>query len=83
MDTELAKDAEAVFEGIGLNMASAVTVFAKAAVRTGSIPFDLMIDPFDRKEHQDELARRVADYESGKSQMIKTTIEELEMELHG
>jgi len=82
MDAELKRDAEAVLNSLGLNMTSAITVFAKAVVRTGAIPFDVMIDPFERKEHQDELARRISAYESGTTQMIETTLEDLEMELY-
>ena len=75
MDEELKKQTEETLDAIGLNMSSAITIFAKAVVRTGSIPFDLMVDPFYRKEHQDELTRRIERYETDETQMIDMTEE--------
>jgi DNA-damage-inducible protein J len=46
MDEELKKQAEALFNDLGMNLTTAFTVFAKAAVRTQRIPFELSADPF-------------------------------------
>ena len=80
MDAELKDKTEKTLEEIGLSMSSAFTVFAKAVVRTGTIPFDLTVDPFYRIENQDELNRRIELYESGKTKgrNVTKTIEELE-----
>jgi len=80
MDYELKKQTEETLSEIGLTMSSAFTVFAKAIVRTGTIPFDLTIDPFYLADNQKELSRRIELYESGKtkSQQVAVTIEELE-----
>ena len=80
MDEELKKQTEETLDEIGLNMSAAFTVFAKAVVRTGTIPFELTIDPFYRIENQKELSRRIGLYESGrtKGQQVAMTIEELE-----
>jgi len=75
IDAELKKKTEKTLDEIGLPMSSAFTAFAKAIVRTGSIPFDLTIDPFFREEHQDELTRRIEHYESGITQMVDMTEE--------
>jgi DNA-damage-inducible protein J len=83
IDPELKKETELVLEGVGLTMTAAFTIFAKAVVRTGAIPFDIMIDPFERKENRDELERRIDGYESGQTKMIETTMEALEAELYG
>ena len=39
IDDDLKRDCDAVFEELGLNMTSAVTVFLKQVVRSRSIPF--------------------------------------------
>jgi DNA-damage-inducible protein J len=39
MDDELKKQAEALFDSLGMNMTTTLTVFVKAAVRTQRIPF--------------------------------------------
>lgn len=41
MDENLKKEAEVLFADMGLNMTTAFTVFAKAAVREGRIPFEI------------------------------------------
>jgi DNA-damage-inducible protein J len=46
MDEDLKKQAEALFNDLGMNMTTAFTVFAKAAVRTQRIPFELSAEPF-------------------------------------
>ena len=44
VDDELKKQSEAIFEEIGLNMTSALTIFLKAVVRNNGIPFSLEIN---------------------------------------
>jgi DNA-damage-inducible protein J len=41
VDTELKKAAESLFEDLGLNMSSAITMFLRSAVRCDGIPFDV------------------------------------------
>jgi DNA-damage-inducible protein J len=80
MDDDLKKQTEETLNEIGLNMSAAFTVFAKAIVRTGTIPFKLTVDPFYRTGNQKELLRRIELYESGETrgQQVAVTIEELE-----
>lgn len=44
IDDNLKKDAEALFEELGMNMTTAVTVFIKKAVRERRIPFEVSAD---------------------------------------
>lgn len=44
IDAGLKKDAEAIFENIGLSASTAINLFYKQVVRTRSIPFDLIAD---------------------------------------
>lgn len=41
IDKELKKEAEELFDDLGLTMSSAITVFIKQAVRQQKIPFEL------------------------------------------
>ena len=41
VDTELKKSAEALFEDLGLNMTTAITMFLKSAVSHDGIPFEV------------------------------------------
>ena len=83
MDEELKKQTEKTLDEIGLSMSSAFTVFAKAVVRTGKIPFELTTDPFYRIEHQDEINKRITDYESGVTKMVELSMDELDMIANG
>ena len=66
MDTELKHQAETLFDEIGLNMSSAITVFVKAAVREGRIPFELSADPFYSPANQARLRRSINQLNAGK-----------------
>ena len=41
VDEDLKKQAEELFKDLGLSMSSAITVFLKAAVSHGGIPFEV------------------------------------------
>ena len=43
MDEQLKEQAEILFEELGFNMTTAVTMFVKKAVRERAIPFDLSV----------------------------------------
>ena len=46
MDEGLKKQSEALFDEMGLNMTTAITLFIKTAVRENRIPFEIRVDPF-------------------------------------
>ena len=85
MDESLKKEVERIFDELGMNLTTGFTVMAKAVVRNGGFPFELMVDPFEKKEMQDELRRRIEEKEEGKSKLrqVVKTMEELERELYG
>jgi len=78
MDETLKKQAESIFEEMGMNMTTAYTVFTKAVVRSGKIPFEIIADPFWHTGNQDYLERVINEYESGKAVLINKSIEELD-----
>lgn len=45
VSAELKKQAEELFEDLGLTMSSAITLFLKSAVNNDGIPFDIKIIP--------------------------------------
>jgi len=78
MDENLKKQAELVFEEMGMNMTTAYTIFTKTVVRLGKIPFEIAVDPFWNEENQIHIKRVIDEYESGKATLITKTIDELE-----
>ncbi|NLC44077.1 MAG: type II toxin-antitoxin system RelB/DinJ family antitoxin [Clostridiales bacterium] len=44
IDKDLKKQAEAIFNELGLNMSTALTVFLRQTVRSNGIPFELRLD---------------------------------------
>jgi DNA-damage-inducible protein J len=69
MDENLKKKAEMLFEDMGLNMTTAFTIFTKAVVRQGKIPFEIVADPFFSETNQARLLRSIAQLESGKGRI--------------
>ncbi len=74
LDDQVKKNAEILFEGLGLNMSSAVNAFIYAALRHGGLPFSL-IDPFYSESNQKRLRESIAQAERG--EFIVKTMEEL------
>lgn len=69
MDEKLKKQAEILFEDMGINMTTAFTMFTKAVVRQNKIPFEICADPFYSAENQYHLQRAIADLEAGRGQI--------------
>lgn len=66
MDENLKKQAEALFDEMGLNMTTAITIFTKAVVRQKKIPFEISADPFYSDMNQTHLNKAITDLEAGK-----------------
>ena len=69
MDENLKKQVETLFDDMGLNMTTAITMFAKAVVRQNKIPFELTADPFYSEANQAHLRKAIADLEAGKGKV--------------
>jgi len=78
MDEDLKKSLEATCQTLGMNLTTAVTIFAKKVVREQRIPFEVSVDPFYSDSNQAELKRRIASIEAGTATFVTKTIEELE-----
>ena len=55
IDESIKKEAEMVFNRLGLNPTTAVTMFYIQVARTNSIPFSLKLE--DRKEEEREVTK--------------------------
>lgn len=66
MDENLKKQAENLFDEMGLNMTTAFTIFAKAVVRQNKIPFEISADPFFSESNMAHLRRGIEALNSGK-----------------
>lgn len=79
MDEELKKSFEDVCQQLGLNMTTAITIFAKKMSREKRIPFEVSIDPFYSMSNIKALKESIKELEDGK--IVTKTLDELnEME---
>ena len=65
IDEDLKKHIEILFDSMGLSMTTAFTLFAKAVVRQGKIPFEIIADPFYCDSNQLYLERAIAALDAG------------------
>ncbi len=65
MDSELKKQSEKLFADMGLNMTTAFTIFVKAVVREGRIPFEIKADSFYSRRNVERLNRAAKDMDKG------------------
>ena len=66
MDSNLKKQAETLFNDMGLTMTTAITLFAKAVVRQSKIPFEITADPFYSESNMKRLKESIANLNAGK-----------------
>ena len=79
MDEELKKSFEDVCQQLGLNMTTAITIFAKKMSREKRIPFEVSIDSFYSMSNMEALKESIKELKNGK--VVTKTLDELnEME---
>lgn len=66
MDEELKKNMEQTCQELGMNMTTAITIFAKKMTREKRIPFDVSIDPFYSESNVTHLRRGIKALNAGK-----------------
>lgn len=66
MDEELKKNMEQTCQELGMNMTTAITIFAKKLTREKRIPFEVSVDPFYTESNQAHLRRGVEALNAGK-----------------
>lgn len=80
MDEDLKRQFEVFCSDVGINMTTAINMFAKIAVRERKIPFEISAanDPFYSESNISHLRTVAADIESGSAKYVMKTLEELE-----
>lgn len=76
IDDETKKQADNLFNELGMSTQTAINVFVREALRTNGFPFELRLDPFYSEKNQEELKASIADMEAGRG-LIKKTMDEL------
>ena len=76
MDEDLKRQFDYVCNELGLNMSTAITIFAKKMVRENAIPFEVSFDPFYSPSNMSALTESLEQMKSGK--VVIKTMEELE-----
>ena len=69
MEDELKKEFEETCSQLGMNITTAVTIFALKMTREKRIPFEVSIDPFYSEKNIEYLKRVIKDIESGKARL--------------
>ncbi len=72
MDEDLKQTFDHVCNELGMNMTTAITIFAKKMSREKRIPFDVALDPFYSNVNMERLKKAATEVEAG-----KTTVHEL------
>ncbi|WP_338207744.1 type II toxin-antitoxin system RelB/DinJ family antitoxin [Lactiplantibacillus paraxiangfangensis] len=57
------KKAAEIFDGLGLNLSTAINIFIKKSIAEGGLPFEVK-DPFYSEANQAELNRRFKEVDS-------------------
>ena len=65
IDSLLKRDMERTCHELGMNVATAFTIFARKVTREQRIPFDVSIDPFYSKANMDYLKKVTSEIDSG------------------
>lgn len=76
MDEDLKNDFDYVCSELGLNMSTAITIFAKKMSREHRIPFDVSYDPFFSEANVKALKESATQISNGN--VVIKTMEELE-----
>ena len=57
-----------LFDDMGMNMTTALTIFVKAVVKQGKIPFEITADPFYNEANQAYLKKAINALNAGQGQ---------------
>ncbi len=71
MDEDLKTSFESLCKEFGMNISTAINVFARTVVRQKCIPFEISADPFYCENNISYLEKKLKDYKSGKLKFEK------------
>jgi DNA-damage-inducible protein J len=76
VDEQLRDQAQAVAQGMGLDLTAAVRLFLTQMVRENGLPFQPKSDPFFSAKNQAHLAQVAKDLDSGVNCSARSIVEE-------
>lgn len=76
MEENLKQQFDHLCNELGLNMTTAITIFAKTMVRQQKIPFEIAIDPFYSETNMRAINESIEQLKQGK--IVTKSIQELE-----
>lgn len=80
IDDETKKQADNLFNELGMSTQTAINVFVREAIRMRGFPFEVRLDPFYSAKNQEELKASIADMAAGRGLVMKTMDELKAME---
>lgn len=63
IDSQLKRDFEEFCKNVGMNMTTAISIFAKAVVKEQRIPFEISTDPFYSEKNMARLRKSMREME--------------------
>ena len=76
MDESLKNDFSRICTDLGMDMSTAITIFAKKMTREQRIPFDVSVDPFYSESNLKAIHESIAQLKQGK--VVVKSMDELE-----
>ncbi len=71
MEEDLKENFEKTCAELGMNVTTAITIFAMKMTREKRIPFEVSIDPFYSENNIEYLKNIVKNIESGKTKLVE------------
>ena len=71
MDEELKRNMEQTCQELGMNMTTAITIFAKKMTREKRIPFEVSVDPFYSESNLQRLEKIADDIRRGTAKLVE------------
>lgn len=75
VDGNIKREAEKIFDDIGISMSTAINIYLKAVVRENRIPFELSSDPFYSDANMSRLRESIRQVRDGEKKLTEHEIE--------
>lgn len=75
VDDNIKREAEKIFDDIGISMSTAINIYLKAVVRENRIPFELSADPFYSDTNMSRLRESIRQVRDGEKKLTEHEIE--------
>lgn len=75
VDDTIKREAERIFDDIGISMSTAINIYLKAVVRENRIPFELSADSFYSDANMSRLRESIRQVRDGEKKLTEHEIE--------